>query len=292
MRTLIATLIALMLFATTPVAAGDYEDGLAALKAGNYQKALRLLKALSKRDEDSAGNEDKYACTDGGLNCGDVRAQLRLGIMYRIGQGVPQDNTKAAYWFTKAAKHWRWRSNRPNQLYRMLRGLELSQKEREAEGVARQNWHRVQATAQTHLGLMYANGEGVPEDDAKAVYWFKKAMLWGFYEPAYLNLGLMYEKGEGVPQDYATAVDYYAAAAKRGYAEAQSNLGLMYVNGYGVPKDRVRAYAWFSIAAAQGGADGKKGKNLVAKYMTPAQIAEAQKLSREYWEKYVVPFQK
>ena len=40
MRTLIATLIALMLFATTPVAAGDYEDGAAAYKAGDYQKAL------------------------------------------------------------------------------------------------------------------------------------------------------------------------------------------------------------------------------------------------------------
>ena len=44
MRTLIATLIAtltaLMLFATTPVAAGDYEDGMAAYKAGDYQKAF------------------------------------------------------------------------------------------------------------------------------------------------------------------------------------------------------------------------------------------------------------
>jgi len=36
---------------------------------------------------------------------------------------------------------------------------------------------------------------------------------------------------------------------------------------------------------------GKSYKNIIAKHMTSAQIAEAQKLSGEFWEKYVVPFQ-
>ena len=40
MRALIATLTALMLFATTPVAAGDFWDGVVAYNAGDYQKAL------------------------------------------------------------------------------------------------------------------------------------------------------------------------------------------------------------------------------------------------------------
>jgi len=48
MRTLIATLIALMLFATTPVAAGDFEAGGAAFDAGDYQKAVRLWKPLDR----------------------------------------------------------------------------------------------------------------------------------------------------------------------------------------------------------------------------------------------------
>ncbi|MFP6771290.1 MAG: hypothetical protein VCE74_02965 [Alphaproteobacteria bacterium] len=43
MRTLIATLIALMLFATTPVVAGDWHNGFAAYNAGDYQNAFRLL---------------------------------------------------------------------------------------------------------------------------------------------------------------------------------------------------------------------------------------------------------
>ena len=61
--------------------------------------------------------------------------------------------------------------------------------------------------------------------------------------------------------------------------------------GDGVPKNHVRGYAWCSIAAAQGDATGKNAKELFAQLMTPAQIAEAQRLSRELWEKYVVPFQ-
>ena len=85
----------------------------------------------------------------------------------------------------------------------------------------------------------------------------------------------------------------WAKAAKQGNAMAQRNLGGMHLRGEGVPEDYVRAYAWSSISAARGSARSKKkGKEIMAKHMTPAQIAEAQKLSREYWEKYVVPFQR
>jgi len=66
----------------------------------------------------------------------------------------------------------------------------------------------------------------------------------------------------------------------------------MYAKGLGVPDDYVRGYARVSIAAARGRADGKKAKAIIAKHMTPAQIAEGQKLSRELWGKYIVPFQK
>ena len=52
------------------------------------------------------------------------------------------------------------------------------------------------------------------------------------------------------------------------------------------------AYAWLSIAAAQGVRNARKVKEVWVKYiMTQAQITEAQKRSREYWTRYVVPFQ-
>ena len=145
--------------------------------------------------------------------------------------------------------------------------------------------------AQSNLGLMYANGEGVPENDAKAVHWYRKAAKQGDAH-AQNNLGLMYDYGQGVPEDDAKAVHWFRKAAEQGHAEAQNNLGVMYYSGEGVPEDYVQAYAWTSIAAAQGLKDAKKNKDIAKKQMTPAQITKGQALAAEYWDKYVVPFQK
>ena len=50
------------------------------------------------------------------------------------------------------------------------------------------------AEAQNNLGVMYATGEGVPEDDAEAVRWYRLAAEQG-YAVAQFNLGNMYEIG-------------------------------------------------------------------------------------------------
>ena len=97
---------------------------------------------------------------------------------------------------------------------------------------------------------------------------------------AQYNLGQMYANGEGVPKDDAEAVKWWRLAAAQGDADAQFNLGVMYNLGKGVPEDDVQAYAWLNLAAAQGNKNASKGKDIVRKRMTPAQIAEAQKLSK------------
>ena len=79
---------------------------------------------------------------------------------------------------------------------------------------------------------------------------------------------------------------WFRLAAEQGLAAAQAALGGMYVFGKGVPEDDVQAYAWLSIAAAQGREESKNLKETIAEVMTRAQIVEAQKLSREYWEVY------
>ena len=90
------------------------------------------------------------------------------------------------------------------------------------------------ATAQFNLGLMYDNGEGVPENDTEAVRWYRLAAEQG-YPDAQNNLGLMYDSGEGVSEDDVEAVRWYRLAAEQGYADAQSNLGVKYAKGEGVP---------------------------------------------------------
>ena len=72
-------------------------------------------------------------------------------------------------------------------------------------------------------------------------------------------------------------------AAEQGDAGAQYALGVMYANGRGVPQDHVRAHMWANLAAAQGqDEDHRETRELIAEMMTPAQIAEAQKLAREW----------
>ena len=88
-------------------------------------------------------------------------------------------------------------------------------------------------TRSSYLGVMYANGEGVPEDDAEAVRWYRMAAEQG-HAGAQYALGFMYATGRGVLKDDAEAVRWYRMAAEQGHAGAQYNLGLMYANGRGV----------------------------------------------------------
>ncbi|MGA8963035.1 MAG: hypothetical protein WB525_00965, partial [Pseudolabrys sp.] len=79
-------------------------------------------------------------------------------------------------------------------------------------------------------------------------------------------------------RDYSTAVRLVRPLAEQGDANAQYNLGVFYDNGLGVPQDKVRAHMWFSLSAAQGRDGAAAFRDLIARRMTPAQIAEAQKL--------------
>ncbi|MDB4197723.1 sel1 repeat family protein [Ascidiaceihabitans sp.] len=95
------------------------------------------------------------------------------------------------------------------------------------------------------------------------------------------NLGLMYANGQGVSQDYTEAVKWYRLAAEQGDATAQSNLGVMYENGYGVLQDNVMAHMWYNIGAANGYKIGGTNPDSLSKQMTPADISKAQAMARE-----------
>ena len=79
--------------------------------------------------------------------------------------------------------------------------------------------------------------------------------------------------------DYATAVSLWRPLADQGHAMAQTNLGILYAKGQGVPQDFVRAYMWFTLAGSFGNSESAKYRDIVASHMTPAQIAEAQRLA-------------
>jgi hypothetical protein len=137
------------------------------------------------------------------------------------------------------------------------------------------------AKAQYDLGFMYAEGQGVAQDYAEAARWYRLAADQG-HVAAQTNLGFMYNHGQGVAQNYAEAMKWYRLAADQGHVTAQYNLGVMYAEGRGVAQDYVQAYMWFYLAAAQGDAKALKNRDSIAAKMTSAQIAEAQRLEREW----------
>jgi uncharacterized protein len=139
------------------------------------------------------------------------------------------------------------------------------------------------AVAQYNLGLMYINGTGVTPDDAEAVKWYRLAAEGG-YVRAQHGLGGMYIVGlGGLPKDEAEAVNWFQLAADQDYAEAQFDLGLMYAQGRGgLSLDNVAALMWFNLAVARGFNEAITVRDDVAKLMTPDQIADAERLTREW----------
>jgi|SRR5260370_20383661 len=141
------------------------------------------------------------------------------------------------------------------------------------------------AIAQFNVGLMYDNGQGLSKDEVQAMKWYRLAADQGRSDAQY-QLGHLYYKQD----NYAEAAKWFHLAADQGRADAQSNLGSMYAEGEGVPQDFVQALMWFTLSAAQNHKDGIENRDKAAGLMTPAQIAEAQKLARG-WKLTAKPVQ-
>ncbi len=191
---------------------------------------------------------------------GDAIAQFYLGVMSLKGEGVQQDHAEAVKWFRRAAD---------------------------------QGYARAQAT----LGRIYFKGVGVRQNYVEAVTWFRLAADQGDVD-AQNYLGFIHVEGYGVPQDYAEAAKWYRYAAEQSHVGAQFRLGVMYRDGLiAEPSDmeqsqdwlhqrrladQVFAHMWFNLAAARGDSIAKENRDRIAEQMTPGQIAEAQRIAREW----------
>jgi len=162
-----------------------------------------------------------------------------------------------------------------------------------AEAAAEFEWTRVLAEqgdvqAQGRLAYKYNYGEGVPKNPVLALQWYLRAADGGDVIWQYV-VGSMYESGDeslGVIMDRAEAAKWYLRAAnqdKKGLG--QFDLGRLYEKGWGVPKDSVLAYMWYNLAAAKEGGRFSMSafhRDSLAEHMTPAQIAEGERLAREW----------
>jgi TPR repeat protein len=143
------------------------------------------------------------------------------------------------------------------------------------------NAERGTAEDQYNLGLRYERGAGISQSHQEAVRWYRRAATQGYPDALY-KLCEMSERGQGLPQDYQEALRWCGQAAEHGHGRAMFLLGRLYHTGHGVPGDVVRAHMWYNLAAANGYDLGKKWRDRLADDMSPTQIAEAQKLAREW----------
>ena len=104
---------------------------------------------------------------------------------------------------------------------------------------------------QVEFGLMYATGEGRPQDFSKAVQFFRVAAEKGNATAQYL-LGSAYSRGDGVLKDDSEADKWFYKAALQGDAAAQGQLGRAYSLGIGVPKNSIEAAKYYKAGASNG----------------------------------------
>ena len=187
---------------------------------------------------------------------GYAAAQASLGYGYESGRGVLQDHAEAVRWYRRAADQGHARGQN-NLGYAYETGRGVSQDHAEAV-----RWYHLAAEqgdafGQGNLAAMYRDGRGVARDDEAAVRWLRRAADQGSTSSQY-NLGWMYANGRGVRRNDEEALRWYRRAAEEGHATAQYALGLRYENGRGVERDRLEAARWYRQAADQGYEEAQK----------------------------------
>jgi TPR repeat protein len=99
-------------------------------------------------------------------------------------------------------------------------------------------------------------------------------------------VGLMFARGQGVPQNFVAAVSWYHRASAQGNSYAQFLLGLMYDKGHGVPQNAVEAYKWLDLAVAGAGKRERPAwariRDAVATKLTEAELHDAQQLALQW----------
>ena len=193
----IAAIVTAWLFIHVPmcVAADDFEVGVRAAEAGDFETALREFRALAA--------------------IGDPRGENGLGVLYLRGHGLERNLERAVALFRSAAE-------------KGLRAAEKNLGELYAEGVGvprddalASHWFGLAAAkgdpgAQLSLGVMHAEGRGMTQDYARAMDLFRESATQGNAE-AQANIGHLYRAGYGVERDYVLAYAWYGVAAASGF---------------------------------------------------------------------------
>jgi localization factor PodJL len=135
--------------------------------------------------------------------------------------------------------------------------------------------------AQFRLGTLYEKGVGVKKDLPQAVSLYRAAADKG-HGKAMHNLAVLYAEGASGAPDYRTAAQWFRKAAELGVTDSQYNLAILYARGVGVDQSFAEAYKWFFLAAKQGDKDAAQKRDEVATRLDQQALVAA-KSAAEQW---------
>jgi TPR repeat protein len=214
-----------------------------AAEQGYAAAQYRLGEMYSDGDSDANVPKDEFKAVEwlqkAADQKGQAKAQKRLAGMYADGRGVPQDKHKAEKWYRKALDQDREAAAQGD-----VEGLyNLGMRYAFGDGVPQDD-----RTANEWILKAALQGHGLAQFHVTSVNrgLAKRGNADGQYQ-----LGMMYANGICVSQDDRSAVEWYQKAANQEHPEAQHELGVMYANGRGVPKDETKAAEWFQKAMGQ-----------------------------------------
>lgn len=147
-------------------------------------------------------------------SAGDAEAMFEIGVCYRHGESVPQDDTKAVEYYTLA-------------------------------------YEKGCGKAALNLGIMYSEGLGVEQSYSKAYEYYSAAADNGIAD-GFTLMGRQHYYGLGRDVNFEKAVELFLKAAEDEEGDALYHLGCCYANGYGVKKDNEKAIEYFYRSAGAG----------------------------------------
>ncbi|KAF9931190.1 hypothetical protein FBU30_010633 [Linnemannia zychae] len=182
---------------------------------------------------------------------GDKVAQVKVGDMYRNGNGIPQNTQAAINWYLRAVQQG------GNKAELDLRAICLTQSGVTKDYLTAISRYRQAAdhgsiVAQHQLGYLYYFAKDYPQ----AMIWFLKAAEQGDAS-AQNQVGNLYYNGSGTERDYQKAMSWYLRSADQGYSSAMGNVGVFYYSGHGVPRLLTAAVTWLRKGADQGDENGQ-----------------------------------
>ena len=135
-------------------------------------------------------------------------------------------------------------------------GEGVSEDQDEASRLYRKAAEQGDQYAQAALGIRLQEGKGTPKNDVEALKWFRLSANQG-NDVAQNMMGECYFYGVGIEKNYEEAAKWYRKSAENGNADSQNELGHCYFNGHGVNKDMTESLKWHRRAADQGNAEGQ-----------------------------------